>query len=494
MLHAERGPSRRFSRRPPQSFDPRRLLVVALAVGAVAPGVRRLLDTAATTMAMPYEAAQPIVRAFRDRLPPALVVNGANLDAEHWANWASTRDRDIRGRLAQGDEDAVVNLWMFGTSFTNEPRATAPTLATLGPQEAAGLLQRRLDDLVAGMRAPGTDERLAVARAVLERGGVGVMAPAGRLDAIRRLEALRRRMLGQLAQFRRDTVSAEQHHDETAAFDTYSAYYRGRGLASDTSLLATYSVERALQAIVPTRLLPPRSVGRVAIVGPGLDFVDKAEGHDFYPQQTLQPFALVDSLVRSGLADPDGLDVTLFDISPRVLEHVRQASLAVAAGHDYVLQLPLDQNDPSEWHHDLVAYWQRFGNWIGTSIEPQPPPPGLEGIRVRAVRVRPQLVAALHTVDLDIVLQRLTPSALSRRFDLIVATNVLVYYDPFEQSLALSNIAAMLRPDGLFLTNTLVVPPPSVGFSAASPVGVQFDLQGRGDTLFWLRRLAAAER
>jgi hypothetical protein len=36
------------------------------------------------------------------------------------------------------------------------------------------------------------------------------------------------------------------------------------------------------------------------VIGPGLDVADKQDGFDFYPQQTLQPFALVDSLRRLG--------------------------------------------------------------------------------------------------------------------------------------------------------------------------------------------------
>lgn len=39
-------------------------------------------------------------------------------------------------------------------------------------------------------------------------------------------------------------------------------------------------------------------------------------------------------------------------------------------------------------------------------------------------------------------------------FDLIVATNVFVYYDRFEQMLAMLNIDAMLQPGGVLLTNT----------------------------------------
>jgi chemotaxis methyl-accepting protein methylase len=38
-------------------------------------------------------------------------------------------------------------------------------------------------------------------------------------------------------------------------------------------------------------------------------------------------------------------------------------------------------------------------------------------------------------------------------FDLVVATNVFIYYDVFEQALALSNVDAMLKPGGFLLAN-----------------------------------------
>ncbi|MCI0391227.1 MAG: class I SAM-dependent methyltransferase [Acidobacteria bacterium] len=37
--------------------------------------------------------------------------------------------------------------------------------------------------------------------------------------------------------------------------------------------------------------------------------------------------------------------------------------------------------------------------------------------------------------------------------DLIIATTILVYYDVFEQSLALANIESALRPGGFLLSN-----------------------------------------
>ena len=61
--------------------------------------------------------------------------------------------------------------------------------------------------------------------------------------------------------------------------------------------------------------------------------------------------------------------------------------------------------------------------------------------------------------DLDIVTERLDLAA-DRLFDLILATNTLVYYDVFEQGLALANIARMLQPGGVFLSNNLALPTP----------------------------------
>jgi SAM-dependent methyltransferase len=61
-------------------------------------------------------------------------------------------------------------------------------------------------------------------------------------------------------------------------------------------------------------------------------------------------------------------------------------------------------------------------------------------------------IKAAKPIDLDIVLERLDLAA-ADRFDLIVGTNVFVYFDAFEQALALENAGAMLKPGGLLLTN-----------------------------------------
>ena len=231
------------------------------------------------------------------------------------------------------------------------------------------------------------------------------------------------------------------------------------------------------------------TVARIAIVGPGLDFTDKAEGFDFYPPQTIQPFAIVDSLTRLKLAAAAGLRVTTFDLSPRVNGHLASARRRALSGASYVIQLPLAKDQPQhEWHPDLVAYWQRVGMTIGKTVAPVPPPAIAGDVRVRAVAVRPSIVAALTPEDVNIVVERLDPIQDAERFDLIVATNVLVYYDAFEQSLALANISSMLKPGGFFLTNYAVAPPPPMETTASQTTAVYFDTQQNGDTIYAYRR------
>jgi hypothetical protein len=90
--------------------------------------------------------------------------------------------------------------------------------------------------------------------------------------------------------------------------------------------------------------------------------------------------------------------------------------------------------------------------------------------------------------DVNIVLERMAPLAADERFDLIVATNILVYYDAFDQSLALANVSSMLRPGGFFLTNYAVVPAAPMEPSAGLMTTVAFDRQHNGDTLFSYQR------
>ena len=260
----------------------------------------------------------------------------------------------------------------------------------------------------------------------------------------------------------------------------YSTIFSSRGLSTDTSVSPDFGVEQALDAMRSQGSLESGSVREVAIVGPGLDFTNKADGYDFYPPQTIQPFAVVDSLVRLGLARAGEVNVTTFDLSPRVNRHLEAATRRARDGTPYLLQLPLNGDEP--WNPDLLTYWRRLGDRIGAEVAPAAIPPGAGNVQVRAVQVRPSVVAAIRPVDLNLIVQRAT----GQNFDLIVATNVLVYYAVFEQSLALANAASMLRDGGVFLTNDAVLPVAPMEPRAAY-LQVVYSPSER-DHFFWYRK------
>ena len=74
-------------------------------------------------------------------------------------------------------------------------------------------------------------------------------------------------------------------------------------------------------------------------------------------------------------------------------------------------------------------------------------------------------------------------------FDLVVATNVFVYYDTLDQSLALANVEAMLRPGGLLLSNNALLELPALRMRSAGYLTVQYsDRPDDGDHVVWYRR------
>ena len=86
----------------------------------------------------------------------------------------------------------------------------------------------------------------------------------------------------------------------------------------------------------------------------------------------------------------------------------------------------------------------------------------------------------------NVIAQRVEPVSSEERFDLIVATNTLVYYDVFEQALALANVAKMLRPGGLFLSNDYAFP--AANMTVAGYTDVPYTDAGDGDRIWWYQR------
>src|SRR6185369_4125762 len=229
--------------------------------------------------------------------------------ASIWAGWVARRDAEIRARLVQGEEDSLVNFLLFGTSFTHKPRITLNDLAqgAAGNSISAGhstepsvfvqVIQSRADDLIRAIAAPANNERLLFARQLLARKGYDIRSEPGRKRTRDYLISSLVRILNEHASYGRVLESAKLLGDPSAEFAERSKLYATRGLSSDTSLLPNLAIERALASLKAQGAIAPGSVHRIAIIGPGLDFTDKQDGYDFYPEQTIQPFAIIDSLV-----------------------------------------------------------------------------------------------------------------------------------------------------------------------------------------------------
>jgi hypothetical protein len=394
-----------------------------------------------------------------------------------WPQWIERRDREIRARLDQGDEDTIVNWTLFGTSFTSRPRAVLGAVESgtaddreLVLRRTIELISARVDDLLTALATPGSDERRLFARSLLQRRGLRFATAADREAARMYLRAAIIRVASEQDQIDQE-LGATSSGDAMAEFVKRSRLFRARGLSLDASLIPNYALEQALAAMKARGLLTPGGVKRVAIVGPGLDFADKDVGFDFYSPQTLQPFAVLDSLMRLGLAPAAGPEIALLDISPRIIDHVTRARTRAARNIGYTLNLPLPRSTP--WLPEVRAYWQTFGDRIGAPAQVRPPTAIADLAELRGVRARPAAVGRMSVSNLNIVTQRLD----GEPFDLVIATNVLIYYDMFEQALAMSNVEAMLKPGAFLLANVSV---PDLRSVTIRPVETTRTLYARG--------------
>jgi hypothetical protein len=477
----------------------RGLLSLALFVAAVSSAVSSQAPAPAAAKPGPpavarvtWAQAQPIVNRLEEALPDSLRAIPAAERARRWPEWIDGQRRALEDRIAQGDVDSAVNLMLFGTSFTSEPRITARLLSDLNQKWTGGdrsvqetlvrHYQQRAADLVnAVWAAAGTDARLQDVKRVLTARGHSLDTMTGQRAAIQDLLASVARVREEAAALAEELEAQRRAKDSTAAFAERSRVFRTRGLSADSSVLTQFAVDRGVCALGDGGVVPARSLNRIAIVGPGLDFVDKQEGFDFYAPQSLQPFTLADSLLQCGLATRSALSITTIDISPRVNGHLR-AAVRRAKERRTVYRLVLPWN-PGSVSSEATAYWKRAGAQVGRAFAARAP--RNMAVIARGVAVSPEIVRRIQPVDASIVSDRLILPD-DQQFDLVLASNVLVYYDTFEQTLALASVAAMLKPGGVLLTNDAVLEIPEVPLRSAGSVAVPFsDRPGDGERMVW---------
>jgi hypothetical protein len=431
-----------------------------------------------------WASVKPILDQQRERLPAQL----KNPTETKWIAWSRQQDKAIRARLEQGELDSMVNLLLYGASFTRQPRIA---IEHITEASKAGLLRMRVDDLVAGLRNPGANERLVFLKRLLRTEGIDPEAPDGPsqtgkyiLENLLRVVEERKAIAERAAAAK----TAPAPDDPSSLLDRFSLF-QDRGVSLDTGIIPDFSIEQTLRDLKQRGLLREGQIARVAVIGPGLDFIDKNEdsAFDYYPQQTLQPFAFYDSLLRLRLAKPAGLSMSIFDISTRVIEHIQRARERASKNTPYDIQLPRDVARP--WPTQLISWWNTLGDQVGINIPPIAPPAIFPDLKTRAIRVRPDVVLACEPSDLNIVLERpnLAPAD---RFDLIVATNIFVYYDAFEQTLALENAGATLKQGGLLLTNDRLPTFPGGSMQLAGVTVVPYNTPGvrASQAVGWYRK------
>ena len=413
------------------------LLVCALAAVCLA---------AQTPQYVSFSAAQPVLQAYQNSLPAALKPSG-HPTAAAWDKWVRSEDERIRARLERGLEDSLSNLLRQGVTYTKQAQISFVSLERYGDdKDVDSLANKRADDLIRALAAPHPSEGMAEMRAFLEKRGFNLKTREGQAK-------VKAYMLANLARMRDEVLrTVKEVYEKKGA--NLSQQFKDRGISTDSNLSPDYLIDLHLRHMMAQGLLKPGSVHRVAIVGPGLDFVNKNSGSDFYPPQTTQPFAVIDTLARLGLADPATVDVETFDISSRVNEHLARARKQAEAGRWYTIQLLSSPSD--KWNQNystgFLEYWQDLGQEVGKPAPKIPVPAAAGNIWNRAVSVRPAVVLRVVPVDMNVVYQSL-PLPSDKQFDLVIGTNIFVYYGSLEQSLARANLGTMIKPGGFLISD-----------------------------------------
>ena len=209
----------------------------------------RVLTPAPARRYLTYEDARAVVDLLGLNLPTTLAGRTATDRAAAWPAWLSEHRRRQQERLDRGDEDSLVNLWLFGTSFTGLPPARSRGLPGDDARALDEIGDQRLDDLFAASRRRPGDERLGFLLETLRRRGMDLNTRPGREAARTLLVRARDRARLEFAKTDRLLLDARRGDNAAAELETHSTIFRDRGLSSDTSILVDHALEMALTAL-----------------------------------------------------------------------------------------------------------------------------------------------------------------------------------------------------------------------------------------------------
>lgn len=387
--------------------------------------MKRVLVAAAISVA----AARQV--AWTD-LPDAVHVRlqQAGVTAASFPAFLDGLDRTHAHRVRDGDLDHLIFYVLQSRRFTSLP-AIEPALSAKAFADSRRVpddVRARIAAFVKASAREDTDARATYFRALVR---TTWPAEGDRQASVAREYERAMRFL-----YDKEFV-AQRGRDPAGAVESL---YHSRGFSTDTAIEAGYVVYLGLAVL--KAIEPDRRVRRVLIVGPGLDLAPRTAFIDSTPPESYQPWAVIDALAGLGLSRLDDLAVVGADINPRVVDQLRRARAAppllhLVSGLDASPRLTLD------------AGYREYIAQLGHSIGLARPVADTNGRLSKLVEVQPSAARVLSAERVDIVTERLA----AQPFDLVIATNILPYFDDVELTLAVANIAAMLAPGGILLHN-----------------------------------------
>jgi len=387
---------------------------------------------------------------------PGKRIEYGDLPAALQRRWASKAEftayvRDVETdtdrRVADGEREHLIHYALQSAVFTTRPRIE-PAISSLAFVNALSQAERdrlvedpayvpnarwppderaRVVDLLNALRKGPTDARLAYFRKLLRFDAGAPTAESLYPDYVRVVRFL----------YRKEFLAGGD-----AA--TISRSYQSRAHSSDTQIEAGLGVYLGLGTLRALESSP--RIRSVVVIGPGLDLAPRTDLVDAVPPQSYQPFAVADALLRLSLSTESQLSIRSVDVNPRVVQFLQAVGRAPITLH---LFTGVAETADTPFSAEYRAYLNELGRAIGQDVA-APRRIATDGRYRRSILVRSGVRQAISAERLNIITER--PAA-GDGADLVIATNVLSYFDDRQLALALANIAASLRPGGYLLHN-----------------------------------------
>lgn len=404
--------------------------------------------TAAVMGPSSHTAARSRPIQFSD-LPPVLQKSlaASGVPEPRFPAFIAEVEADTDRRVAEGDREHLIYYALQSVRFTNRP-PIEPALSARGFVEGLSAEHRnrlladpsylpgaglppaervRIADLLRVLRTAAAGPRLALFRQMLEAQGGSPTADEFYPDYVRAARFLYRKEFAA----RGDAAAVAE-------------LYQTRPHSSDTQIDAGFAVSIGLGLV--HALEPALRIGKVLVVGPGLDLAPRTDLIDASEPQSYQPLAVADALLSRSLASVGTFIVHSVDVNPRVVSAVEGVARNGLTWHVFS---GIPETRDRAFTEDYRRYLRELGRAVGTRTTASSAMTS-DPRYVHSITLSPTVGRALGAERLNVITERLVEGA---SFDIVIVTNVLAYFDDRQLALALSNIAAMLRPGGYLLHN-----------------------------------------